>query len=144
MGTYNDKYKISTSDLINILHPVGSVYISTNSSFDPAAAWGGSWEQLSSGKALWTASSGAGDTIGAGLPNITGSMNAQTNTAYVSSGDGVFYGEATTDDHHGYTGSGYPTRNIHFNASSYNSGIYGKSSTVQPPAYKVYAWRRTA
>lgn len=35
------------------------------------------------------------------------------------------------------------TRRIYFNASKSNS-IYGASSTVQPNAYFIKAWRRTA
>ena len=40
----------------------------------------------------------------------------------------------------GSAGYGYY---INFNASKSNA-IYGKSSTVQPAAYYVYIWRRTA
>ena len=29
-------------------------------------------------------------------------------------------------------------------SGSYSNLIYGKSDTVQPPAYKVYAWKRTS
>ena len=62
---------------LNVIYPVGSIYMSINNS-SPAVYLGGSWTQIGAGYALWTASSGAGGTIGAGLPNITGDFGAKT------------------------------------------------------------------
>ena len=141
MGTYNGYYKINSTDLLDVLYPVGSIYISTNASFNPQTAWGGKWENVSAGYALWTATSDGAGTIPAGLPNICGSLYSQTNTAFIGDCSGAFYSTDNTGDHHYYTGSGYTTRNITIKASNY-SGMYGRTSTVQPPAYKVYVWRR--
>lgn len=154
-GTYNWKLvggakKLDTSDLLNKVYPVGSIYMSiTNTS--PASFLGGSWSKIGAGYALWTATSGAGGTISAGLPNITGNiqkvsgnhflLNAVTSEATSS---GAFYiSSSTTTGYANSTGSKNMIRGLGFDASRMTNSLYGQSSTVQPPAYKVYAWRRT-
>lgn len=121
-------------------YPVGALYISTSST-SPASLFGGTWSQITAGYALWTATSGAGGTIAAGLPNITGSALVVSGADTTASGAMSKSGQVDVGPTG--TGSGWQQRTVSFNASSSNS-IYGKSSTVQPPAYKVYAWKRTA
>lgn len=126
---------------LNVIYPVGSIYMSINNA-SPASFLGGSWTQIEAGYALWTASSGAGGTIGAGLPNITGDFGAKTYDADTD-GTGAFRWSWTDSK---VTPSGTnkdKNTRVQFNASR-SSSIYGSSTTVQPPAYKVYAWRRTA
>ena len=74
------------------MFPVGSLYLNINST-SPASLFGGTWERLPAGYALWTATSGAGGTIAAGLPNITGYAGG-IRTAYTGSdwtGTGAFF-----------------------------------------------------
>lgn len=77
----------------------------------------------------------AGTEKAAGLPNITGSFSdplGSTNRGGVVTGYGAFKNSTNTAD--GDAGSGaYTNVKVQFNASTSNS-IYGKSSTVQPPA----------
>lgn len=143
------------SDLINSMYPIGSIYLtvstSATGSSSPAQWIGGTWERLPEGKALWTASSDAGNTIPAGLPNIIGSFSANhTNGsatpmdrfsgAFSASGyGGVFIsvGDTVVDTNYG--------ANFNANNGATTSGIYRDDcTTVQPPAYKVYAWKRIA
>lgn len=71
-----------------------------------------------------------GQTLAAGLPNITGTFNAHTFTDTVS---GAFSnGEDGTSGNY-YNGATMP--NTVFDASDSNA-IYGASSTVQPPAVR--------
>ncbi len=129
--------------LIDAVYPIGAIYISVNAT-SPASFLGGQWAQISAGYALWTATEGAGGFISAGLPNIKGSYSDRGVNISASIVSGAFTKEAdnTTQFYTGWTG--YDERaKLNFNAADYNS-IYGNSSTVQPPAYKVYAWRRTA
>lgn len=137
-----------TSQIPSLLsaYPVGAIYLSiTNTS--PASFLGGTWTQLSAGYALWTATSGAGGTISAGLPNITGTIYLTRDKGVSNSGtliDSWSENQTAGSYQPGSSGnltnqrSGYST----FDANNVNS-IYGASTTVQPPAYKVYAWRRT-
>ena len=140
-GTY------STHDFafLDDLYPVGAVYISTSTT-SPASLFGGTWSGISAGYALWTtwtSSGDAGGTISAGLPNIKGSLTNIGSNANDASASGAFT-KSSGSNSYGNTNSGNKKTNIDFNAHNYNT-IYSDSvTTVQPPAYKVYAWRRTA
>lgn len=127
-------------------HPVGSLYMSENST-SPAELYGGTWERIKD-CTIWGASDThpAGTMVEAGLPDIEGAFallgqyGAFIKSGYVTGcfrlGDSanvcVPQGQTETN-----TGS------IVFRASRSNS-IYGASATVQPPAYSMYIWRRVA
>ena len=139
-------------DLLNLIYPIGSVYSSIENS-SPAMLVGGTWTQIPDGYALWTATSGAGETISAGLPDITGQLGNEelgggsvvgngANMGIVSSGAFATLASGNLGGFGG--GNGYSRANcISFSASNSNS-IYGNSATVQPPAFKIYAWIRVA
>ena len=134
---------VSISMLKNI-YPIGSIYISTNSTCPMATIISDStWELVSSGKALWTGNgTNGGATISAGLPNATsnvylnnfGANVSGANGAFTSSGSGTFA-----------VGASYSTgaTQTSFNAAN-SSSVFGQSSTVQPPAFVVNVWKRTA
>ena len=125
-------------------HPVGSIYCSVVST-DPATLFGGTWERIAQGRVLWGADAAhaGGDTIEAGLPDLTGSTGAAGATAWQDS-TGVFSNDGDTANIPAALSPGAKLPvNLRFTASRYNS-IYGNSSTVQPPAYVVFMWRRTA
>lgn len=124
--------------------PVGSIYQSTDAT-SPAALFGGTWEQIASERVLMGASSthAAGTTAKAGLPNITGSFPTTTYGSRHNETSGAFSlgskitsnGENSSQSFNSYYAS--------FDASGSNA-IYGRSNTVQPAAYYVHIWRRTA
>lgn len=146
----------TSTEILNMVYPVGSIYLTvattTTGSASPASFLGGRWERLPAGYALWTASSGAGGTISAGLPNITGDiqkvsgnhffLNAVTTEATASGAFNI--SSSMTTGYANSTGSKNMIRGLGFNANNgaTTKGIYGNSTTVQPPAYKVYAWKR--
>ena len=129
------------SDLISKIYPVGSIYISVSGT-NPASLFGiGTWVEVGQGRTLWGADSShaAGSTIEAGLPNITGTLDANNNDG-TKWKTGAFYDTGRgADGADGNDGGGI----IAFDASRSNA-IYGKSSTVQPPALVVHFWKRTA
>lgn len=143
--------KITKADLLNYIYPVGSLYISTRS-VSPASFLGGSWTSLSGGYVLQsTLSSDAGTYVSEGLPNITGSI---TNTVceVLPSGNGTVSGSGAFAIENGstsrYVSNAASTANrskiIWFNAKSGGSSLYGNSSHVQPRAFEVRVWYRTA
>lgn len=152
-GFTNDGTKIKTvhKDVLKSLlgvsnpYPVGSIYISTRST-SPASLFGGTWESIASERVLMGVSSshGAGSTVSAGLPNITGVLKDlfvsghfnQSTGAFKRSSASGFSEKTDSSDWLGWA-------DAQFYASDSNS-IYGNSSTVQPAAYYVYMWRRTA
>lgn len=125
-------------------HPVGSIYQSTDAT-SPAALFGGTWEQIASERVLMGASSthAAGTTAKAGLPNITGSFPTTTYGSNYNKTSGAFsLGSRITGNGEG-SNSSFNSYYVSFAASGSNA-IYGRSSTVQPAAYYVHIWRRTA
>lgn len=132
--------------LLGNLYPVGSIYIGTQSTCPLASLITGStWTKVSAGKALWTSSTShaANTTINAGLPNITGAFPGERtgDTQWWSAVSGAFY--KTSGSYRGIGSTDSDNIRIGFDASKSNS-IYGNSTTVQPPAYVVNVWRRTA
>lgn len=138
-------------------HPVNSLYLGWDKTNPREIFGGGTWELVSAGRAIWTATDNISNDgerntweangyryISAGLPNITGHTTGLltdtiSNTAYA----GALYAYGTPRKR-GWQGSDADEiREIGFNANR-SSSIYGNSNTVQPPAVKVYLWRRTA
>lgn len=143
IGTYW-QYVSGEPIVISILeqiYPIGAIYIGTSSTC-PMEALFGTWELVAKNKALWTGDgTNANTTIAAGLPNITGSIYRVACTEHLR-GTGAFIGtnNGTNSTQSGRSNSATFT----FDASRSNS-IYGNSNTtVQPPAYVVNVWRRTA
>lgn len=137
------------STLLGNLYPVGSVYIGTQSTCPLATLISGStWVLVAADRVLQGSSTShsANTTIAAGLPNITsGALTVgRLASSHSSTTSGALTRVATTKQSTGYNSStnSYDTT-ISINASNSNS-IYGNSSTVQPPAYVVNIWRRTA
>lgn len=143
--------------LLATLYPVGSIYIGTQSTCPLATLISGStWALVATDKALWGGDgTNADTTIAAGLPNITGSFtdrkieNAGTPNGCIMHQAGVFSQviDGASDTGQFKTtltsGTGHTGNKTSFDASQSNA-IYGASSTVQPPAYRVNVWRRTA
>lgn len=150
-----------TMATLEAIYPVGSVYIGTQATCPMSTVMSGTtWTLVSSGKALWTGNGTAGSgtttnanfanapantTIAAGLPNITGSIKdiaSQSNGISMSCTGAFSASLAGSASGYGTQKSGgYDT--AEFSASNSDS-IYGNSTTVQPPAYVVNVWRRTA
>ncbi len=145
--------KVIWGQFLNKIYPVGSIYLSFNlSTADQVATalGGGKWVRLDDNNTFWTASSNGGKKISAGLPNITGTLTSADNVdhafladelasvtgAFSVTGAGTKYGMSESSS----VKWGYSS--LSFSAKSSNS-IYGASSTVQPPAYRVYAFQRT-
>lgn len=155
--------------MIEIVYPVGSIYLSASTNgTSPASIFPNTtWEALPADYALWIAD--AEKTIGseneglatdstyfrklqAGLPEISGSISgvvgwggnlnygtSSSDSAFVASDEGQYWDSNTGGS---WVGHRYW---LGFKASRMENGaIYGKSTTVQPKGYRVYAWRRVA
>jgi hypothetical protein len=136
--------------LLSSLYPVGSIYIGTQSTCPLATLISGStWVKVSEGRVLQGSDSShsAGTTIEAGLPNITGEpvhcylfTNSGGSDTPISSGAIVIKDISSTTL---YQGGTTQRAKWYFDASR-SSSIYGNSNTVQPPAFVVNIWQRTA
>lgn len=147
--------------MFQTLYPVGSIYIGTQNTCPLATLIPGStWQLVATNRALWGGDgTNAATTIAAGLPNITGadaiSHSQQTAGALNNNDGGTSRTGALQESQFvrpaGTTIGTYNHQQfsvdlpvgIAINASL-SSSVYGQSSTVQPPAYRVNVWRRTA
>ena len=137
----------SLSTFLNIMYPVGSLYIGTQNTCPMSTLMPGTtWSIVATNRALWGGSGSNGNTtINAGLPNITGSFRNGGGLSAFENISGAFYGTGSNDYTIARSSGKYDNqvKIVNFNASR-SSSIYGNSSTVQPPAYRVNVWRRTA
>lgn len=145
----DDSTKLATTgfvkDILETMYPVGAIYIGTQNSCPMATVMPGTtWTLVATDRALWGGNGYNGDsTIAAGLPNITGSIGDRINTVAAPSASGAFGITYNRKDALDYNEDNSWTANFDFNAARCSS-IYGNSNTVQPPAYRVNVWRRTA
>ncbi|MBQ5474915.1 MAG: hypothetical protein IIT65_09470 [Lachnospiraceae bacterium] len=135
-------------------HPIGSIEMNITGD-NPSTYIGGTWVQVSQGRAIFgegTCSTtynvrGTSQTFSntytadtnyaAGLPNITGTGHyADNNNAFA----GALYNAGSAN----YIGDGSASGTLIALDASRDRAIYGKSNTVQPNAYVVYVWKRTA
>ena len=140
-------YQQVLAAVVERYHPVGSLYISENPT-SPAELYGGTWERIED-CTIWGASDThpAGTKLEAGLPEIY----SQLNDMLLSSSEPYSVGNSLKPLFNGIA-NGYVLEsglskvyrsNIQLKASLGNP-IYGASTTVQPPAYCMYIWRRVA
>lgn len=132
--------------MLDYFYPVGSLYLTMKSGL-PDTYLGGTWEKIGVGKTLWGASavSDLGVELKAGLPNITGYIYGDevSRDCAVTCGGAFTFGGGGVG---GFMGGNFIyklTNGFKMDASKSNS-IYGNSTTVQPPAIKVFFWKRIA
>lgn len=123
--------------------PIGYVWLTVDN-VSPATYFENTvWELISQNRVLMGAGDGheGGDTEEAGLPNITGRVAGLYNEMRSEYG-ALYYGTMSLQTK--ISSSAWEDgKALYFDASRSNS-IYGNSSTVQPPAYYVYIWRRAS
>ena len=135
-------------------HPIGSIELNITGD-NPSTYLGGTWIQVSQGRAIFgegTCSTtynvrGTSQTFSntyvadtnyaAGLPNITG-------TGHYADNNNAFAGALYNAGNANYIGDGSASGTLIALDASRDKAIYGKSNTVQPNAYVVYVWKRTA
>ena len=142
----NGVISASLSEILGAIYPVDSIYITTsNNSTCPIASLiaGSTWSKVGEGRVLQGADSShdPNTTIAAGLPNITGTLNFYSGYKNSQSGAITYTKNNNMNNAGGGDMLGECTLNID---ASLSSSIYGNSTTVQPPAYVVVIWRRTA
>lgn len=142
--------KTDIDNMFATLYPIGSLYIGTQSLCPLLTLISGSvWVLVGQDRSLQGSSNthAANTTIEAGLPNITGNLgpavydftlNNTSNQAFYNAGDGPSR-YAPWEGQNSTKGTNY-----HGFDANRCSSIYGNSTTVQPPAYVVNVWRRTA
>ena len=142
---------MTKEQLTNFFYPIGSIYVSADKNKTKADfpfMQYGTWEEVPANLCLQTGNaSEAGTQRSAGLPNITGHAEfgyTNARSLPVIFTEGALNATISGRQGGGLSGDlGEQATRLSFNASKSNS-IYGSSNTVQPPAYIVRAWVRTA
>ena len=129
-------YKINGTKLVDLIYPVGSIYISTQST-SPQTLFGGSWTQIKDTFLLT-----AGDTYTAGSTGgeathvlTTNEMPSHNHGAGTNNSFTVYNGNDLSVP----SGSAYYTRGQQSNTA--NAGG-GQAHNNMPPYLVVYAWKR--
>lgn len=113
------------------LYPIGSIYIGTMAVCPLEVLGIGVWELKSKGRVLQGANTETpGTTKEAGLPDHTHTFTRPQGDQKYGNGKGNTWWGAT---------SGVK---VTTSRASTSNSIYGKSTTVQPPAYIVNIWER--
>lgn len=130
--------------LFDLVYPVGIVVALANDK-KPAFMEYGTWEKVAEDRVLQGSSdnNAPGTKIEAGLPNITGYVHGGIKDYSYQIQVGGAFSKSSPGDISIPSGEGTKSIGFDFSASKSNS-IYGNSTTVQPPAYVVAYWQRTA
>lgn len=141
---YNIKDDTDTTlSLLNLLYPVGSIYIGTMQTCPLQTLGVGTWQLKAADRVLQGAGTrgSVGTTVNESLPNITGEFNCWWST--INTPTGAFIGSNPTRNgasQGGDAGTEYYDH-ITFNASS-SSSTYQNDAPVQQDAYIVNIWER--
>lgn len=138
-------------NLVDTFYPIGTLYMSADKSKTKADfpfMQYGTWTEVPANLCLQTGvASEAGTQRSAGLPNVTGRVNTGTrktdNIGEISEG-ALYISEYGATNHVYDDGINAKKYQIVSLDASRSNQIYGASDTVQPPAYMVRAWVRTA
>lgn len=129
---------------VDLVYPVGIVVALANDK-KPAFMNYGTWEKVAEDRVLQGSSDShaPGTKLEAGLPNITGYVHGGIKDYSYQIQVGGAFSKSSSTDISIPSGEGTKSIGFDFSASKSNS-IYGKSKTVQPPAYVVAYWQRKA
>ena len=137
-GTIDDKLNEMSTILLNLVHPIGEIFTTTSSTFNPNTSWGGTWIQLTSDAYFKIVTSNAGNLGGTSsqhkipvnsLPAHSHELTGKK--TMVPMGSSSYYC-------------------ISADSSSYDAGDdsttknRGGGQAYYPYYYGVYAWHRTA
>lgn len=141
--------KHAMSGLLSVFYPVGSFYETTDTSFDPNKAWGGTWTEDTAGRVLVAKDSGTFSTVGS-----TGGSETDTHRHWQSGGSDTEYMYDLTST--GVTAEGLSTRvrsgvnkltSDQLTASTGSmrqSSTYDAASSTVQPYIVIKRWHRTA
>lgn len=138
----NGSSNIDILTLLESIYPIGAIYITVLDSCPIQELGIGVWEKVAEDRVLQGAGTRGtvGNTLEAGLPNITGTVGGGMGASVYSTGAFVYGGNDPNNNFGGnssWNNSAYST----FDASR-SSSIYGNSTTVQQDAFLVNIFKR--
>lgn len=151
---------ITKSDLVDLLgvsgsggtgsvldmYPVGSIYQTTSSTFNPQATWGGTWERIKDTFLLAAGTTYAGGSTGGEATHklTTQEMPSHTHTMYINN-DGSSSSWSPAIGNYLVKPDHVTTSKKNYQATlAQNSAGNGQAHNNMPPYLAVYVWKRTA
>lgn len=141
----NWELEIHGKNIIDLIYPVGSIYMSVNAT-SPQTLFGGSWTQLKDRFLL-----GAGTTYTAGATGGAATHTLTVNEIPAHSHTNLYYnasGTGTSGVTWGYNYTSNSSHSFRSSASESSGGIGNtggsKAHNNMPPYLVVYMWKRTA
>lgn len=132
----------TTLTLLELLYPIGSIYIGTMNACPLQSLGVGTWQLVASDRVLQGAGTrgSVGSTVNESLPNITGEFGTLNNTNVQPTGC-FDYGTTSTRNQGG--SSAIQANGITIDASR-SSSTYQDDAPVQQDAYLVNIWERVS
>lgn len=147
-NVYSERPDGTMLSIVDLIYPVGSIYMSVNSA-DPGALFGGTWQQIKDRFLL-----SAGDTYTAGNTGGSAKATLPSHTHTVGSGGyqlwGAKSGRGSTEPGNQISGdakyyaaaTGGSTANYKWLNSVDSKGVSDVSQANMPPYLAVYVWQR--
>ena len=150
----NGTLKVNNTNIFDLIYPVGSIYMSINST-SPKVLFGGTWERIigrflfGCGDSTYTVGTTGGEynhkLTEAEMPSHKGHLSAGIQNG-VPMGKGNYEGYLNKNVMNGYPGGNYRGWNVYAGneihpASEAVGG--GQSHNNMPPYLSVYIWKRT-
>lgn len=131
------------TDLINTIYPVGSIYMSVNST-SPQTLFGGTWEQIQDKFLLASGSTYSAGSTGGSADAVVVSHTHPTERDYILTTDGAGVSRNSTAGQTGTKVSNLlQSADAIYRNQVYNAGESGTGKNM-PPYLAVYVWKRTA
>lgn len=131
--------------LVDLVHPVGTYYETSNGEFDPNTSWGGTWELETDGTALVSKSSASSSKFNAGIGTVVGEEeHTLTINEMPSHTHGILWGSGVGDNYARAISS-----NVNDTTSQITYDTIKAAGGNQPhnnvqPSKICYRWHRTA
>lgn len=165
MPSASDVGAVSLSDLLNLVYPVGSIYMSVNS-IDPGTIIGGTWERITGRFLLGTDTTEndpgtypAGSTGGSERVTLTANQSGQRaltitggahahNIKYRNDQKTATSGDSRRFGPYADSSSGSQYSGASTSSNSHSHSVTAQDATEShnnmPPYLAVYVWKRTA
>lgn len=144
--TVDGNLTVSGKTLLNLIYPVGSIYMSINSA-SPQTLFGGTWEQLKDTFILAAGDTyAAGSTGGEATHTLTTSEIPNHRGHIIGMGGGNLkaYLKTSVLTSYGSTGRGWTSSSGGEALPATTSTGNGQAHNNMPPYLAVYMWKRTA
>ena len=151
--TLKETIELAVKNTILRIHPIGKLWLTLGDE-DPSTIVGGGWEKINTYVLQCSSDKHkAGETIDAGLPNITGQLNSRPHKTGDNFGGAITAGEGVfslglrkgSTKHAGVSETSIQSVAdlVTFDASRCSS-VYGNSTTVQPNTIVINVWKRVS